>query len=103
MSQQCILLLTPKLYTLWVPPKRAVFSFSHGRLTMWEFWQALLVPSLVGCQDLPCADTAGYSLVGLGLEAAGFRTLEGPKSCAGSLIGGLWVQSLWGCCLTTRR
>ena len=35
-------------------------------------------PSPVGCQALPCAEPAGYLLVGPRHEAAGCRTLEDP-------------------------
>lgn len=45
-------------------------------------------PSLVGCQYLPCVETANCWLVGLCLEVDGFGALGGLGTCDGLLVGG---------------
>ena len=43
-------------------------------------------PHLVVCQDPPCVDAFGSCLMGLGLEAAGFRSPGDPGVDVGSLV-----------------
>ena len=49
-------------------------------------------PVSTECQALPGAETAGFWLAGLSHEVADCRTAG-----AGSLVGGVRVQSLWWC------
>ena len=69
---------------------------TEGRLV------GLACPGLVGCQALPCAETASCCLVGLGHEAAGFRTLGWALWL---MLADYWAEfgskRCWGLCLLT--
>ena len=57
-----------------------------------------MASSLVGCQALPCAHSAGCCLVGPGHEVAGCRIQGGPRASAGSLVAGVRVLKTLGLC-----
>ena len=54
-------------------------------------WLAWPAPSLVGCQALSYAETAGHWWAGPGYEAAGCGALGGPRASA-DLLGQSWVM-----------
>ena len=74
-------------------------------LLQWAMWVSLIsfsVPSLAGCQALPCVDDAGCYLVGPGHKVAGCEILVGPEAPFGSLVGGIRVLKTQGLLPTSR-
>ena len=61
-------------------------SFCCVRLTTMSGLVDVATPHLVVCQDPPCVDAFGSCLMGLGLEAAGFRSPGDPGVNVGSLV-----------------
>lgn len=94
MSQQLINLSSLQLYALELPPMWAVqiILLQQSDFYGWLHW----LPSLVGCQALPCAEAAGCCLMGLGNDATGFKTPGRPGANTGSLLCRVRVQVTLG-------